>query len=49
MSLEKIPEETIEEMKDEFLDDVFNLNNRLTRIVYMKMVAKNANWIFNST
>jgi hypothetical protein len=48
-SEDQITEERMDEIKEDFLNEVFDNSSKLTREEYMVAIAAKNNWIFNST
>lgn len=46
---EKITEDVMDEIKEEFLNDVFDNSSKLSRDEYMASIATKNHWIFNPT
>ena len=46
---EKITDEVIDTVKEEFLEEIFGNNSKVTRKEYMNDCATKAHWVFNSS
>ena len=46
---ETVNQDLIEEIRDKFLDDIFDTKAKLYRNDYLKLVQLKASWIYNST
>jgi hypothetical protein len=44
-----LDEDKLEELSEEFLDEVFGSHSKMERKEYMEMVASSANWIFSAS